>query len=82
MWLRPKGLNVYSYVEKYSEFKNQSLKTIGWYTKLLWQWNTPGVTSSKISQKMGIPFTPASNLTYLAPPGQFLMGAKLFLGTR
>ena len=26
MWLRPKGLKVYSYVEKYAEFKNQSLK--------------------------------------------------------
>ena len=22
MWLRPKGLKVYSYVEKYAEFKN------------------------------------------------------------
>ena len=35
MWLRPKGLKVYSYVEKYAEFKNQSLKIISWYTKLL-----------------------------------------------
>ena len=26
MWLRPEGLKVYSYVEKYAEFKNQSLK--------------------------------------------------------
>ena len=26
-------------------------------------------------------FTPASNLGYLAPPGQFFMGAKLFIGT-
>ena len=25
--------------------------------------------------------TPASNLGYLAPPGQFFMGAKLFIGT-
>ena len=24
---------------------------------------------------------PASNLGYLAPPGQFFMGAKLFIGT-
>ena len=24
--------------------------------------------------------TPASNLGYLAPPGQFFMGAKLFIG--
>ena len=31
-----------------------------------------------------IPHTPASNLGYLAPPpppGQFFMGAKLFIGT-
>ena len=28
------------------------------------------------------PITPASNLGYLAPPpGQFFMGAKLFIGT-
>ena len=26
-------------------------------------------------------FTPASNIGYLAPPGQFFMGAKLFIGT-
>ena len=25
--------------------------------------------------------TPASNLGYLAPPGQFFMGAKLVIGT-
>ena len=24
-WLRPKGLKVYSYVEKYAEFKNQTV---------------------------------------------------------
>ena len=35
MWLMPKGLNVYSYVEKYAEFKNCSLGKIGWYIKLL-----------------------------------------------
>ena len=28
-----------------------------------------------------LPYTPASNLGYLAPPGQFFMGAKLFIGT-
>ena len=26
-------------------------------------------------------FTPGANLTYLAPPGQFFMGAKSFTGT-
>ena len=26
-------------------------------------------------------FTPGANLTYLAPPGQFFMGAKSFIGT-
>ena len=25
-WLSPKGLKMYSYVEKYAEFKNQTLK--------------------------------------------------------
>ena len=34
-WLRPKGLKVCSYVEKCAEFKNQTLKKIGWYTKVL-----------------------------------------------
>ena len=34
-WLRPKGLKVCSYVEKCAEFKNQSLKKICWYTKVL-----------------------------------------------
>ena len=28
-------MKVYSYVEKYAEFKNRSLKKIGWYIKLL-----------------------------------------------
>ena len=32
-WLRPKGLKMCSYVEKYAKFKNQTLKKIGWYTK-------------------------------------------------
>ena len=26
-------------------------------------------------------YTPGANLTYLAPPGQFFMGAKSFIGT-
>ena len=34
-WLRPKGLKVCSYVEKYAKFKNQTLKKIGLYTKML-----------------------------------------------
>ena len=34
-WLRPKGLKVCSYVEKCAEFQNQTLKNIGWYTKML-----------------------------------------------
>ena len=33
-------------------------------------------------QNLSFFFTPASNLGYLAPPpGQFFMGAKLFIGT-
>ena len=35
MWLRPKGLKVCSYVEKYGEFKNQTLIKIRWYTNWL-----------------------------------------------
>ena len=27
-WLRPKGLNVCSYAERYAEFKNQTLKVL------------------------------------------------------
>ena len=42
-WLRPKGLKVCSYVEKYAEFKNQTLKKIGWYTKVLCATEYPGV---------------------------------------
>ena len=34
-WLRPKSLKVCSYVEKYAEFKNQTLEKIGLYTKML-----------------------------------------------
>ena len=36
------------------------------------------VFSSKIANNIG---TPGANLTYLAPPGQFFMGAKIFIGT-
>ena len=67
--------------KKYAEFKNQSLKKSAGTQNCYAQRNTPGVTSSEISLKWGVPFIPASNLTYLAPPGQFLMGAKLFPGT-
>ena len=36
----------------------------------------------RISEKLDKLYTPASNLGYLAPPpGQFFMGAKLFIGT-
>ena len=41
--LRPKGLKVCSYVEKCAEFKNQTLKKIGWYTKVLCATDAPGV---------------------------------------
>ena len=36
----------------------------------------------KVCKLIVFPITPASNLGYLAPPpGQFFMGAKLFIGT-
>ena len=34
-WLRQKDSKVCTYVEKCAEFKNQILKKIGWYTKVL-----------------------------------------------
>ena len=42
-WLRPKGLKLCFYVETYAEFKNQTLKKIGWYTKVLWATEYPRV---------------------------------------
>ena len=41
-WLRPKGLKVYSYVEKCTEFKIQTLKTSAGTQKCYVQRNTPG----------------------------------------
>ena len=49
-----------SYVEKYAEFKNQTLKNLEYHGGTLY---------------------PASNLTYLSHPEQFLMDAKLFPGS-
>ena len=43
-WLRPKGLKACSYVEKYAEFKIQTLKKKSAGTQKCYaQWNTPGV---------------------------------------
>ena len=42
-WLRPKGLKVYSYEEKYAEFKNQTLKKSPGTQKCYAQRNTPRV---------------------------------------
>ena len=42
-WLRPKGLKVCSYVEKYAELKNQTLKKSAGTQKCYAQRNTPGV---------------------------------------
>ena len=53
-WLRPKGLKVCSYVEKCAEFKNQTLKKIGWYTKVLCATEYPqGMQYLKIALKWG-----------------------------
>ena len=56
MWLGPKGLKVYSYVKIYAELKNQTLKKIGWYIKLLYAtdylW---GDQSLKLASKWGYP---------------------------
>ena len=54
-WLRPKGLKVCSYAEKCAEFKNQTLKKIGWYTtKVLCTTEYPGgMQYLKIALKWG-----------------------------
>ena len=49
MWLRTKGLKVCSYVEKYAEFKNQSLKKSAGTQTGYMQRNTPGVIRIKNS---------------------------------
>ena len=55
-WLRPKGLKVCSYAEKCAKFKNQTLKKIGWYTKVLCATEYPrGMQYLKNSAKMGVP---------------------------
>ena len=41
-WLRPKGLKVCSYVGKYAEFKNQTLKKLAGTQKCYARRNTPG----------------------------------------
>ena len=53
-WLRPKCLKVCSYVEKCAEFKNQTLKKIGWHTKVLCATKYPrGMQYLKIALKWG-----------------------------
>ena len=42
-WLRPKGLKVCSYVEKFAEFNNQTLKKSAGTQNCYAQQNTPGV---------------------------------------
>ena len=80
-WLRPKGLKVCSYVEKYAEFKNQFLKKIRWYTNWLFAKDDPwGDPYHKLASNWGTIYL-AFNLTYLSPLEQFLMGAKLYPGT-
>ena len=70
-----------SYVEKYAEFENQTLKKSAGTQTGYMQRNTPRVTPiTKLPQNWDTLY-PASNLTYFAPPEQFLMGAKLFPGT-
>ena len=53
-WLWPKGLKVCSCVEMYAEFKNQTLKKIGWYTKMLCATEYPGGRQFlKLALKLG-----------------------------
>ena len=51
-----KGLKVCSYEEKCAESKNQTLKKIGWYTKVLCATEYPGgMQYLKIALKWGYP---------------------------
>ena len=43
-----------SYVEKCAEFKNKSLKTIGWYTKVLYATEYTRVGNIPNSAEMGV----------------------------
>ena len=55
-WLKPKGLKVCSDAEKCAKFKNQTLKKIGWYTKVLCATEYPrGMQYLKIALKWGYP---------------------------
>ena len=55
-WLRPKSLKVCSYEEKCAEFKNQTLKKISWYTKVLRAMEyLRGMQYLKIALKRGYP---------------------------
>ena len=80
-WLRPKGLKVCSYVEKYAELKNQTLKKLGGTQKCYAQRNTPGVGNFSNLHWNGVPYTTESNFTYLASQEKICIGAKLFLET-
>ena len=55
------------------------LRKIRWYTNWLYAEEYPWGNPYQNSFKVGVLYTPASNLTYLAHPGQFLIGAKLIL---
>ena len=82
MWLRPKGLKVYSYVEKYAKFKNQSPEKIAWYIKLLWITEYPwGRPYSKISTEMGHPISQDLIWPTLHPKIKNVIGANLSPGT-
>ena len=54
-WLRPKGLTMCSYVEKCAEFKNQTFKEIGWYTKVLCSTEYPRGMQYLKNAKRGVP---------------------------
>ena len=66
-WLRPKCLKVCSYVEKCAELKNQTVKQIGWYTKVLCATEyLRGMQNLKIALKWGgtlacLQFKPCKN---------------------
>ena len=81
-WVRPKGLKVCSYVEKYADFKNQTLKKIDWYTKMLFATEYPrGMQFLKSALKWG---TLCQIIGFDIPciPRTICIGVKLFRGTQ
>ena len=76
-WLRPKGLKVWSYVEKYAKFRNQTLKK-NWlvHKNAMRSGTPPGSAISQISTEMGYPMPQNLIWPTLHPHDNFLLVQK------